>query len=261
MTLAFQIQFDEPHGLVFVNHAGEIDLQETLAVARELEAHPRFGPGWAGLSDVVGTTIDLDPDEIDALAAHVQGLGTLHGVRWAFVSDPQQDPSVMQLYQATSARIHEVRIFHRRDEALRWLTSHASCEFRWLPGPRVLLERMLGTVDLPAIFDMKARETAAEITDPGIRGISDLRGARLDLSHDDIVRFVEWMKSEGGHLLGSRWSLLVSDPKGTGLVMMYADMVKDVKQSRVFSTFESALEWVGLTRDDLGDDLAFFGEQ
>lgn len=75
-------------------------------------------------------------------------------------------------------------------------------------------------------------------------GITDMRGARMALTRDDMARIFTYIVKR--RLALGRWALLIEEPKVTALTMIYERYIGDVHESEVFSSEEGASEYLGV---------------
>ena len=118
--------------------------------------------------------------------------------------------------------------------------------YRYLPERHVHLEALYAEVTLEQVVAMKTQQRDAEIGGLGLRALVDLRQARARFETGQVRVFGEWMRAQLPGQLDTRSALLASSPVETGLSLLYASDMRQIKTVEVFTTLAAALEWLGL---------------
>ena len=80
---------------------------------------------------------------------------------------------------------------------------------------------------------------------PTFNVLVDMQGATMKSEPEEIEKFVPLLKATP-ESYGIKHALLVDSPNETAMAMIYQDCVKTLRNVKVFSTYEAAVEWLGV---------------
>ena len=108
------------------------------------------------------------------------------------------------------------------------------------------IEVFTGEIDADDIRAMKVEETERGWISSRVRTLVDLRGLTAPLRPGDVRGYVEWSRQSNQAQRGARVALVASDQVVTALALLFENGMGDQRAIRVFSTVESALQWLEL---------------
>ncbi len=114
-----------------------------------------------------------------------------------------------------------------------------------IDAERRLVEiRYQGVVDTPTLLEALSSVHEQVTFGPIAFGISDFRGATLQVEKADFPKFIA--AKDPQLFEGARWALLIDSPRETALGMVYTRMKEQLHSYEIFSTREAALQWLQL---------------
>jgi hypothetical protein len=116
--------------------------------------------------------------------------------------------------------------------------------FKVFPNERLMIVQWFGEVTVDEVIAWLEEMISAPQFSPDFDGIVDLRKADLARMRPEEVRAVARLMVER-KLTRGRWVHLAAGPTETAFSMMYSRAVSEQYQMHVFSTVESAADFLG----------------
>ena len=116
--------------------------------------------------------------------------------------------------------------------------------FRVFPNERLMIVQWFGQVTIDEVIAWLEEMISAPQFSVDFDGVVDLRKADLTRMRPEEVRAIARIMVER-KLTRGRWVHLVAGPTETAFSMMYSRAVSDQYQMHVFSTVESAADYLG----------------
>jgi len=119
-----------------------------------------------------------------------------------------------------------------------------------LTDQSLILQYHQGDLELDGLIQLKRRMVADPAFDPTYGCITDLRHATVQLSLDDVFHLLEFFEELYKGYPRTQHSLVNNQPLGTALSLLFANENRNrSKAYHVCSSYESALEWLGMTKE------------
>ena len=125
------------------------------------------------------------------------------------------------------------------------------CNYTIIPELKLIIEYFAGQIDEDCILAEKTRMINDPLFDQSYNVLDDFRNAIMDYSIEGTKHIIEWIAKN--HNFPRQAAHLTSSPDQVVATTLFGKLksTKLLVNLKIFSTMESAVNWIGLSVDDI----------